>query len=173
MRNRILRSAGFLLYLAAFWLPSIGNPEYPLKDLLMGGYAIPGYFCAFISLFWGVGGVLTSSGFADSGHHFALSLLLPGLANLLLLTYLVLSLRRRAPRTCRALAVFIMFSSISAAVCFAFIPFIPLEGFFSWVAGITILIWSDFWKTACDITRGVRAWNESSNPESHESQPIL
>jgi hypothetical protein len=89
VKNRILRTIAFAIYLAAFWLPAVGNSEYPLKELLIGKYAIPGYFCAFISVLWGVGGIITSSGFTEFGHRFALSLLLPGLVNPLLLIYLI------------------------------------------------------------------------------------
>jgi hypothetical protein len=62
-----------------------------------------------------------------------------------------------------------MASAVSAAISFAFVPFTPLEGFFLWIAGVTVLVGSDFSGAVRDIIRRIRVRSKSSIPEANEN----
>jgi hypothetical protein len=159
MRAReFLRPTGFFPYLISYWLPAVGNPEKGVASLLRGEYSVQGYFCAFISIVWGVGGFFNLSGLTDEGRKSFHSLLLPGLTNPLLLAYLGLLHRHKTTRTCRILAVLILICMASSSVFFFLVPMIPLIGLYLWVAGIMMKIWPDLmWATREIGTRLARS----------------
>ncbi len=138
MKDRALQWIGLALYLAAYFLPSIGNPE---RQPGLESHSMPGYACAFFSIFWGVWGLVDwGSDLTGEGHRFFLSLLLPGLSNPLLLIFLVLSIRRRAARTRRVLAILVPLFMAASVVPFMLMPFVPVVGFYIWIAGATAIV---------------------------------
>jgi hypothetical protein len=139
----LLRPTGVALYLIAYVLPAVGNPEFGQRDLLSGKHSIPGYACAFFSIFWGFAGFFYPDGLSGVGRGTFRSLLLPGLTNPILFTYFGFSLRRRAPRTCRVLSAITLVCAASSVAFFLLNPLVPIYGFYLWLAGIVIIVWPD------------------------------
>jgi hypothetical protein len=138
---QVLPWIGFALYLISYLLPAIGDPEHQPG---LETHPIPGYFCAFYSIVWGVGGLFgLDNGSTTKGHYFFLSLLLPGLSNPLFLVYLGLSVSRMAPRTRRVLAFLVPLFIAASLVPLIMLPFVPLVGFYLWIAGAFILVAPD------------------------------
>jgi hypothetical protein len=153
MRTQIQSWAGFALYFISFFTPSIGNPDFHQKTDMLA-HALPGWNCAFFSVYLGAAGIIAifhPSGLTSEGRQSFVSLLLPGLVNPLLLTYLVLALRGRAARLRRTIAIIIPFFIASSAITFAVIPFKPLVGFYLWMAGSILALLPDLLQMTHDI----------------------
>jgi hypothetical protein len=137
-KTQALSWIGFALYLISYLLPAIGNPDYQPG---VKTHAIPGYFCAFISIVWGVGGLFAStSDLTTEGRRLFLSMLLPGISNPLFLVYVGLSLSRSAPRIRRVLAFLIPLFIAASFITLTLLPFVPLVGFYMWIAGAIITL---------------------------------
>ena len=143
MKIERYRVAGFCLYFAAYFLPAIAEPGKSLRALLVGQSSLPGYECAFLSIYWSLVGVVDLGWRSAEGAKLFFSLLFPGLVNPLLLVYLVLALRQRARRARQVLAVLILVLMISSAAPLILMAMIPVAGFYFWVAGIVLMIWPD------------------------------
>ena len=135
MSIRTIRWIGFVFYCIAYFLPAIGNHNLE--------YSLPGYDCAFFSVVWGVAGIFDPSALTHEGRKFILSLLLPGLTNPLVLAYLGLTLRSRAVRVRRVLAVLIVFFMASSVVSLMTIRMAPFVGFYVWILGLTMILSPD------------------------------
>jgi len=147
----LLRPAGVALYLVSYVLPAVGNSDFGLRDLLTGKHSIPGCGCAFFSIFWGFAGFFDSSGLTAEGRGTFRSLLLTGLTNPILFAYFGLSLRRKAPRTCRVLAAITLVCAASSVAFFLLNPLVPIYGFYLWLAGIAIIVWPDLLRLTSQI----------------------
>lgn len=139
----LLRPTGIALYLASYVLPAVGNSDFGQRDLLSGRHSIPGYACAFFSIFWGFAGFFDPSGLTAEGRWTFRSLLLPGLTNPILFAYFGLSLKHKAPRTCGILAVIICVCATSSCGFFLLNSLVPIYGFYLWLAGIVIIVWPE------------------------------
>jgi hypothetical protein len=149
-----LRWIGFALYLIAYLLPSIGNPD---RRPGLEFHSMPGYACAFFSIIWGVAGLTYWGGdVTGEGRRFFLSLLLPGLSNPLLLVYLGLTLRRRAIRVRRVLAILIPLFMATSAAPFVLVPIVPLVGFYMWIGGATAVVSPDVFRVINEIRTAFR-----------------
>jgi hypothetical protein len=160
MTAQVQRWTGFALYFISFFTPSIGNPDFRQKaDML--AHALPGWSCAIFSVYWGVAGIIETfhpTDLTSEGRRFFLSLLLPGLVNPLLLTYLILALRRKAVRLRRTIAITIPLFIASSAITFMLIPFKPLVGFYLWMIGSVLVLSPELLQMIDELrTRGTRA----------------
>jgi hypothetical protein len=154
VKIRVLQCIGFALYFIAYFLPSIGNPD---RQNHLELHSIPGYTCAFFSIFWGIAGLADwGDDITGEGRRFFLSLLLPGLSNLLLLAYLGLALRRRAVHVRRVLAILTPLFMAASAVSFMLMPFVPLVGFYMWIAGATVTVFPDILQVVKEMRTAFR-----------------
>jgi hypothetical protein len=147
----LLRPTGAALYLVSYVIPAVANSDFGQRDLLAGKHSIPGYGCAFFSIFWGFAGFFDPSRLSAEGRRTFCSLLLPGLTNPILFVYFVLSLRRWAPRTRRVLSAITLVCAASSVAFVLLNQLVPIYGFYLWLAGIVIIVWPDLPRSTTQI----------------------
>jgi hypothetical protein len=125
----ISRILGFLVYLAAFFLPAVREVASPVGD---APDVYRGYVCAWMTL------VNTFS--HEIWHSKYFLAVLSGWINPLLLLYLFLLLFPKLFWPRRILAGAIAAFIAGTWVLFAVVPLVPLIGHFLWIAGILLIL---------------------------------
>jgi len=130
---RIARILGYLVFLAAFFLPAV-------RQVTASGAGAPevyqGWFCAWITLintlnheFW---------------HSTAFLAILSGWINPLMLLYVAFLFSRGLGAARRVIAVIILLFMIATWIYFRLVPLVPLIGHVLWIVGILMIVAGDF-----------------------------
>ena len=130
-RVRWLRSAGFCVYVLAFFLPAV-RERAPEGVALSSPTVYKGWFCAFVTLMNTFSReVWTSSGFLA---------ILSGWINPLILIYLALLIRQNYVWPRRIVASAVVAFMVATWIYFAVASMVPLIGHMLWIAGALMIL---------------------------------
>lgn len=135
MIGRILRFAGIVVFVAAFFLPAVKNAG---SDA--GSGPVIGWVCALMA------GAATAGIFhPDAAWHSkdavsSFCLILSGWVNPLIVIYLLFCLWRKFVLTRRILAAMVLVCFVATWIFIAKAPMVPLIGHFLWVAGALMIL---------------------------------
>jgi hypothetical protein len=136
MMVRIVRLAGLVLFVAAFFLPAVRNGG----DAGAGSGPIVGYVCAMFAGAASASIVHPVSAWQGKDMAGALCLMLSGWVNALVPIYLLFTFWSRLVVIRRVLAAAILICFAATWVFFAKAPMVPLIGHFLWVAGALLIL---------------------------------
>jgi hypothetical protein len=136
MMVRIVRLAGLVLFVAAFFLPAVRNGG----DAGAGSSPILGWVCATFAGAASASIVHPVSAWQGKDLAGALCLMLSGWVNPLVLIYLPFSFWSRFVVIRRVLAAAIVICFVATWVFFAKAPMVPLIGHFLWVGGALLIL---------------------------------
>jgi hypothetical protein len=129
----IARILGYLVFLAAFFLPAVRQVTTP-------GAGVPevykGWFCAWITI------INTLN--RESWQSKESLAILSGWINPLMLLYVGFLFSRRLRTARRVIAVIILLFMIATWTYFALAPLVPLIGHVLWIVGILLIVAGDF-----------------------------
>jgi hypothetical protein len=136
MKRWIVRLAGIVLFVTAFFLPAVRSPGAG-----PGSGPMSGWMCALAAAS-ATGGIFRVSAATMQGQDAIgiVSLILSGWVNPLVFFYLVASIWRRLVTIRRVLAVAILACIIATWVFLFKAPMIPLVGHFLWVVGAFLIL---------------------------------
>jgi hypothetical protein len=139
MKGHIVRIFGIVLFVVAFFLPAVRTPG-------SGPEAGPfvGWVCAVSALIASAGIIHLGAALQGKDAVGAISLILSGWVNPLLLLFLIFSIRANWVRTRRGLAAAILVCLAATWVFLFKAPMTPLVGHFLWVAGIAAILGAQF-----------------------------
>ena len=120
----IVRIVGYLVFLAAFFLPAVREPGH--QDTFQGS------FCAGVTLI--------NTFHREFWHNINFLSILSGWINPLMLLYVASLFSRRLAMFRRIVAVIIALFLVGTWVYFYLVPLVPLVGHFCWVAGIAMIL---------------------------------
>jgi hypothetical protein len=136
--TRIVRLAGIVLFVVAFYLPAVRDPHTVTGP---GSGPMTGWMCAVVAGS-AIAGIphLFGPGWQGKDMPGVICLILSGWVNPLMLIYLMFSIWRKFVRIRRIVAVAILIC-FAATWFFLFkAPMIPLIGHFVWVAGALMIL---------------------------------
>jgi hypothetical protein len=138
---RILRLAGTVLFVVAFFLPAVRDAHST------GGPGSPpmsGWMCATVAMSASAGIPHLASGTTQGKELLGiLCLILSGWVNPLVLLYLFLCIWRKLVWIRRVLAAAILICFVASWVFLFKAPMIPLIGHFLWVAGALMILFGE------------------------------
>jgi hypothetical protein len=136
--NLIIQSLGLCVFVAAFFLPAARDAH---TVTVPGSGQMTGWMCAVVAGSASAGILhLFGPGWQGKDVAGAISLILSGWVNPLVLLYLVFSIWKRFVRIRRSLALAILIC-IAATWYFLYqAPMVPLIGHFLWVAGALLIL---------------------------------
>ncbi|MGB6974176.1 MAG: hypothetical protein WBD67_05790 [Terracidiphilus sp.] len=164
-RSLAVRWVGLILYVVSYFLPAVRTVDFGTSN---GGF-LPGYFCAFISMVWGVAGFIPGVGLTAEGQRFFRMLLLPGLTNPLLLVYFCLPVSKRVARVRRWIGGLVLVCMAWSWIFFlVYRDYIPAVGHYLWVIGLVMIVGPDLLQALAERKGGVARSKEAVAPEQSE-----
>jgi uncharacterized membrane protein YhaH (DUF805 family) len=137
--NRVVFWAGLLVYLISFSLPAV-------RSSLPGSQALRGYLCAYVALFFPFHG---TPPFQDGLFEYAV-VFISGLINPLFLMTATLVSSRPLHHSARILTVVLLLMFPSCWIVFHYEHLYPGEGYFVWVVGMLLVLFTNRLKASGD-----------------------
>ncbi len=138
MIMRIVRLAGIVVFVVAFFLPAVRDPHTTSGP---GSAPVSGWMCALVAGAASAGIFhINQPGLGGKDELGVICLILSGWVNPLVLLYLLFCIWRKFVRIRRVLAVAILICFAATWVFLFKAPMIPLIGHFLWVAGALMIL---------------------------------
>ena len=136
MVTRILRIAGIVVFVVAFFLPAVRDPHTTSGP---GSLPMSGWMCATVAISASAG-ILHAGTMQGKDILGMICLILSGWVNPLVVLYLFFCIWRKFVLTRRVLAAAIVVCFVATWIFFVKVPMAPLIGHFVWVAGALMIL---------------------------------